>query len=99
MAASPQPERRQLQHRVRQALLDAIGDAGHKDRVGDGGQMAAVLLARRDGGEYDRLVARHTPQLGEGHLGKFHGGTQVVIISPSLHHYSRGRQLSRRAGQ
>src|SRR5262245_61262710 len=79
MMACPEPERRQQENTVRLALLHAFRDGRDEQRVRDGRQMPAVLLARRDRGDDNRLVSVHFPQERPGEFGEAHECLRAVV--------------------
>src|SRR5258708_6222796 len=73
MMTGAEPQGRQQQYLLRHLLLDALGDAGAEDGIGEDREVMAMLLTGRDGGQQHCLVARHPAQLGKGHFMKAHG--------------------------
>ena len=59
-------------------LRDAVRHASHENRVGEGGQMEAVLFARGDGGEHQGALTRHMPQVRGSQVGETHEQSSSV---------------------
>src|SRR5262249_45571666 len=91
MMARAEPERRQLEDDVGPFRLDAVGHASDQDRVGQHGEVVAMLLDGSDGEKENAFVARGLAQLGEGHLCEFHG----VYLTPRPPSPKRQRGVTR----